>query len=79
MQYLDANSLYGRAMPQKVPADGLEWVEDILIINKKIYTIYKTDKNYDEESFEGYIFEADVEYPINLHDLHSDSFSKNKN
>ena len=27
MQYLDANSLYGRAMPQKVPADGLEWVE----------------------------------------------------
>ena len=79
MQYLDANSLYGRAMPQTLPVDGLEWVEDILIINKKVYIIYETDKNYDEESFEGYIFEADVEYPVNLNDLHSDSFSKNEN
>ena len=30
-------------------------------------------KNYDQESDAGYILEVDVEYPKNLHDLHSDS------
>ena len=29
-------------------------------------------KNYDEDSDKGYILEIDVEYPKNLHDLHSD-------
>ena len=29
-------------------------------------------KNYDEDSDKGYIFEGDVEYRKNLHDLHSD-------
>ena len=29
-------------------------------------------KNYDEDSDKAYIFEIDVEYPNNLHDLHSD-------
>ena len=29
-------------------------------------------KNYDEDSDKEYIFEADVEYPKNLHDFHSD-------
>ena len=29
-------------------------------------------KNYDEDSDKGYILEVDVEYPKNLHYLHSD-------
>ena len=29
-------------------------------------------KNYDEDSYKGYILEVDVEYPKNLHDLRSD-------
>ena len=29
-------------------------------------------KSYDEDSDKGYILEIDVEYPENLHDLHSD-------
>ena len=29
-------------------------------------------KNYDKGSDKGYILEVDIEYPRNLHDLHSD-------
>ena len=34
------------------------------------HVLYK--KNYDENSNEGYIFEVDIEYLKNLHNLHSD-------
>ena len=66
--YLDANNLYGWAMSQKLPVDNFKWIEkdDMSNFNKNFI------KNYDENSDIGYIFEVDLEYPKNLHKLHSD-------
>ena len=43
-----------------------------LVINEKLKNHIKITKNYDEESDIGYIFEVDIKYFKNLHDLHSD-------
>lgn len=58
--YLDANNLYGWAMSQYLPIGGFEWINP--------------DVNFEisETSNVGYILEVDLEYPDNLHDLHSD-------
>ena len=64
--YLDANNLYGWAMSQKLPVNGFKWKENTSKFNKDFI------KSYNEDSIKGYIFEVDVEYPKNLHDLHSD-------
>ena len=64
--YDDANNLYGYAMCKKLPVDGLKWVDDLLIFTDDFIN------NYDEEDDIGYLFVVDVEYPKNLHKLHSD-------
>ena len=66
LEYLDANNLYGLATSQKVPVNGFQRVEEL--------SQFKEDfiKNYDEDSNKGYFLEVDVEYPKNLHNLHSD-------
>ena len=66
LQYSDANNLYGFAMSESQPVDGFEWMEDLSKIDEDFI------KNYDENSDKGYILEVNVEYPKNLHDLHSD-------
>ena len=66
IQYLDANNLYGWAMSQKLPKNNFKWVEDTSIINEEFI------KNYNENSYKGYILEVYVKYPKKLHDLHSD-------
>ena len=66
LQYDDANNLYGFVMIQPLPADGFKFVKNVSKIGEDFI------KNYDEDSDKGYILEADVEYPKNLHDLHSD-------
>ena len=56
--YLDANNLYGWAMIQDLPYGGFRWVEP---------------KHYTEKvEGIGYIYEVDLEYPKELHDIHND-------
>ena len=68
LEYLDANNLYGWAMSQKLPVDGFEQLEedDLSKFNESFV------KNYDENSDKGYILKVDIDYPKNLHKLHSD-------
>ena len=53
-------------MSQKLPVDGFKWVDNLSIFTEDFI------KNYDEDSDIGYNLEGDVEYPRNLHMLHSD-------
>ena len=64
--YMDANNLYGYAMSKKLPVDGFEWVEALSVIDEDFI------KNCDEDSNVRYFIEADIEYPKELHTLHSD-------
>ena len=68
IQYLDANNLYGWAMSKKLPVNGFRWLDsnEINEINEEFI------KNYNENDTKGHIFEVDVKYPKELHDLHSD-------
>ena len=66
LQYNDANNLYGFAMSESLPVDGFKWMKDLSKIDEDFI------KNYDENSDKGYMFEVNVEYPKNLHHLHSD-------
>ena len=63
LMYLDANNLYGLAIPQKLPVNGFKWIE------KSRFFIYKT---YNENSDKGYFLEVDVDYPKKLFNLHKD-------
>ena len=64
LMYLDANNLYGLAMSKHLPDKNFKWC----------HTTFSTKYilNYDETSDTGYILNADLEYPPELHDLHSD-------
>lgn len=60
--YLDANNLYGWAMSEALPFDGFEWVESESFSLSTMCSDSET----------GYFVEVDLEYPEELHDLHSD-------
>ena len=59
--YMDANDLYGYVISKKLLVDCFQWVENLSEIDE-----------YDDDSSIGYFIEADVEYPKELHSLHSD-------
>ena len=61
--YLDENNLYGWSMSEYLPYEKFEWFENIDEFN--VMTI-------NEKSDIGYILEADLEYPKELHELHND-------
>ena len=58
IMYLDANNLYGWAMSKPLPYRNFRWVRSDCVIPKK--------KGI------GHIYEVDLEYPEELHDLHND-------
>ena len=66
LQYFDVNSMYAWAMTQRLSVGGFKWIEDISKIDKDFI------KNYDENSDIGNFPKVDIEYPKELHDLHSD-------
>ncbi|GFR26180.1 uncharacterized protein TNCT_589631 [Trichonephila clavata] len=59
--YLDANNLYGWVMSQSLFTHGFEWITEPIDFNES-----------SDESNIGYILEVDMDYPQNLHDLHTD-------
>lgn len=65
IMYLDATNLYGHSMSQCLPLSDFEWVLQEEIQNLDILSI-------SDEADTGYVLEVDVEYPEDLHDLHSD-------
>ena len=61
--YKDANNLYGHAMVQPLPVSDFKWVEDLTSLDVM---------SVSDDVETGYILEVDLEYPSELHDLHSD-------
>ena len=66
LKYWDVNDLCGWTMSQKLPVNGIKWVEETSEFNKDF------KKCYNEESDEGYFLEADIKYPKELEEFHND-------
>lgn len=63
--YLDANNLYGWAMSQPLPKDSFAWLSEHEFDGVDI-------ANVPDDNEIRYVFEVDLDYPVDLHDLHSD-------
>jgi len=63
LMYYDVNNLYGWAIYQSLPYAEFQWFEDA--VNFDVSAIAP-------DSFTGYIFEVDLEYPQHLHNRHTD-------
>ena len=71
IKYLDANNLYGWAMSKPLPYGNLRWLEDG-VRPKTIKDWLKYIKKKGTRQHVGHIYEVDLEYPSELHDLHND-------
>lgn len=63
--YEDSNNLYGEAMVQSLPVGDFKWVPNQELSSLDVMTV-------DDEADTGYFLEVDLEYPPELHNLHSD-------
>ena len=65
IMYLDVNNLYGWEMSQYLPYSRFKWLsrEEINRFDVRVIS---------ENSSDGYILEADLKYPEELHELHND-------
>jgi len=63
IQYLDANNIYGWAMPQPLPVGNFKWMKESHLENWR---------EISSQEGRGCIFEVDLEYPKELHNLHND-------
>ena len=63
--YLDANNLYGRAMQEYLPWKNFEWMSPHQLN-------YDFVKGLEPEGEVGCIIQCSLEYPVVLHDYHSD-------
>ena len=61
--YLDANNLYGYAMCEYLPQGNFKW-------NSEEWTTEKILKLNDKGQ-KGYLFDVNIHYPKELHDLHN--------
>ena len=66
LSYLDASNLYECPMIKKRPVCSFMWIKNVSRIDEEFI------KDYDENSDIGYFLKLDLEYPKELHDLHSD-------
>ena len=53
-------------MSQKLSVNNFDWIKDIFQFNEDFI------KNYNKETDDEYFFEADVQYPDKLQELHND-------
>ena len=65
ISYLDANNLYGRAIQEYLPWKNFEWMSPY-------HLNYDFIKGLEPEGEVGCIIQCSLEYPLALHDYHSD-------
>ncbi len=61
--YLDANNLYGAGMSSYLPYRNFKWNNEDWTANKILAL--------DDKGTKGFHFKVDLEYPVDLHDLHN--------
>ena len=69
--YIDANNLYGYALLQPQPAGDFQWLHDSAEFHASIEDEQASYRQFLETYDGGATLEVDLEYPSELHDMHS--------